>query len=419
MTFDQTAGDIIQTPGATSPTAAVLSGDPLIDQSVAPAAGAKTAPLPAGFDPQFGSKLNAMIAASGGRLRIVSGFRSHAQQQALWDEAVKRYGEIGARKWVAPPGHSNHEHGVAADLGGDLALAHKLAPQFGLVFPMPWEDWHVEPAGARTNPNAYTVPPPGYPDPTSAAAQATTQSHLASLVAGLSHLDPQDRAAAKTDLTTPTAGTGAPATTAPAPAAAGPIAPPTAPSAPTPSAGTTADVIAPSTSQGDTAKLIAGQPITDAASNAAATPEQVNAAAGQAGVVGNPSGVGHIQSTPEREAFARAIFAKLGVPDTPENLRALIAWQQGEGTSAAFNPLATTDHAPGSTAFNDNNGTPVQNFTSFEQGVDTTVQTLMNGRYGNILSALQQGNSAVAVAQAIAASPWGTGALVLKILGAG
>lgn len=402
MVLNQTAGDLIQTPAATSQTAAVLSGDPLIDQSVAPQASEKTAPLPAGFDPQFGSKINALIAASGGRIRIVSGYRSEAQQQALWDEAVKRYGPIGARKWVAPPGHSNHEKGIAADLGGDIALAHKLAPQFGLVFPMAWEGWHIEPSDARTNPNAYTVPPPGYPDPTSPQAQATTQTHLAALVQGLSHLDPQDREAAKAG----------PTDTATDPSTAA-IAAPTAPSAPAPSSGTTADAIASPSTVGDTAKVIQGQPLTDQA----ATTEDVNAAAGAAGVVGNPSGVGHIQSTPQRETFANAVLAKLGVPNTPENMRALVAWQQGEGTAAAFNPLATTDHAPGSTAFNDNNGDPVQNFTSFEQGVDTTVQTLTNGKYGNILGALQDGSSAIAVAQAIAASPWGTGALVLKILG--
>ncbi len=39
-----------------------------------------------------------------------------------------------------------------------------------------------------------------------------------------------------------------------------------------------------------------------------------------------------------------------------------------------------------------------------------------NGRYGNILAALKAGNNAMAVAQAIANSPWGTGSLVEKIL---
>ncbi len=115
-----------------------------------------------GLEPTFAQKLQAMIAASGGKITIRSGFRSVGEQQSLWDAALKKYGSASAaRKWVAPPGSSNHNKGAAVDLGGDLALAHKLAPRFGLNFPMGHEPWHVEPAGLRTSKDAYT-PPPGF-----------------------------------------------------------------------------------------------------------------------------------------------------------------------------------------------------------------------------------------------------------------
>lgn len=54
-------------------------------------------------------------------LEIVSGYRTHEEQQKLFAAAVAKYGsEKAARKWVAKPGHSKHETGTAIDfnLGG-------------------------------------------------------------------------------------------------------------------------------------------------------------------------------------------------------------------------------------------------------------------------------------------------------------
>lgn len=106
-----------------------------------------------GMDPDFQSRLQALIAevnARGGSLSVGSGYRSPERQAELFAAAVKKYGsERAARKWVAPPGRSNHNRGIAADLRGDLNLAHKLAPKFGLYFPMSHEPWHIEPRGSR------------------------------------------------------------------------------------------------------------------------------------------------------------------------------------------------------------------------------------------------------------------------------
>src|SRR5882724_5250477 len=102
-----------------------------------------------GLDPTFAQAIYAMVAASGGKLHIVSAYRSNDEQAQLYRRAIQQHGQADARNWVAPPGHSNHNKGLAVDLGGDLDLAHKLAPQFGLVFPMSWEPWHIEPVGLR------------------------------------------------------------------------------------------------------------------------------------------------------------------------------------------------------------------------------------------------------------------------------
>lgn len=103
-----------------------------------------------GLDPAFAAAVKRMVAASGGRLTLVSGYRSPQRQAQLYAAAIKKYGSAkAARKWVAPPGHSNHGRGVAYDLGGDLKWAHANAAKFGLYFPMGHEPWHVELQGTR------------------------------------------------------------------------------------------------------------------------------------------------------------------------------------------------------------------------------------------------------------------------------
>mgnify|MGYP002140046610 FL=1 len=50
------------------------------------------------------------------QLQVYSGYRSPERQAQLWDAALKKYGSPeAARKWVAPPGRSQHGHGNAAE----------------------------------------------------------------------------------------------------------------------------------------------------------------------------------------------------------------------------------------------------------------------------------------------------------------
>lgn len=128
-----------------------------------------------------------------------------------------------------------------------------------------------------------------------------------------------------------------------------------------------------------------------------------------AGPSGSTAGVGLPTGN-----WAQDILNMLHDPASQQNLQALQAWHQAEGGNASYNPFNTTQGAPGASNYN---SVGVKNYGSEDQGVQATVQTLQNGRYGNILQALASGNNARAVAQAIANSPWGTGALVLKVLG--
>jgi len=114
--------------------------------------------------------------------------------------------------------------------------------------------------------------------------------------------------------------------------------------------------------------------------------------------------------------YFTGILKGVGAPITPANLTALSAWHQAEGGQAANNPFNTTQPLQGATSYN---SVGVRNYPTPEAGIQATVQTLTNGRYGNILGALKAGNDPTAVARAIAQSPWGTGSGVLRVLGAG
>ncbi len=95
----------------------------------------------AGLDPMFAARLSCLLEAVPG-LSIVSGFRTQAEQAALYERKPDL---------ASPPGHSMHELGLAADLGfpSDEArrLAHASAAGCGVEFPVSYEPWHVEPIG--------------------------------------------------------------------------------------------------------------------------------------------------------------------------------------------------------------------------------------------------------------------------------
>jgi hypothetical protein len=135
---------------------------------------------------------------------------------------------------------------------------------------------------------------------------------------------------------------------------------------------------------------------------------QSTASSGATGSV-TPAGA----ATTDREQWAHDFLTRLGMPVTSENVRLMVAWQQAEGTRAQFNPLATTQNMPGATKFN---SVGVKNFLTYDDGITANIKAITNGRYEPILASLRRGDNAVATAQAIAASPWGSGGLVLKIL---
>lgn len=100
-----------------------------------------------GLHPRMARAVRALIEAADGRVTVTSGHRSIADQAALWSDALARYGTAEkADNWVAPPGSSMHERGLAVDLGGDLGAAVRLIQRLRLplVRPLSHEPWHFE-----------------------------------------------------------------------------------------------------------------------------------------------------------------------------------------------------------------------------------------------------------------------------------
>ena len=63
---------------------------------------------------QAAAMLAACLRAVGaaGRILPVSGWRSHAEQQAIWADTLRREGAAFTKKYVALPGCSEHETGT-------------------------------------------------------------------------------------------------------------------------------------------------------------------------------------------------------------------------------------------------------------------------------------------------------------------
>lgn len=60
----------------------------------------------------------------------VSGYRPHAEQVQLYEDALREHGEAFTRQYVALPGHSEHETGLAIDVGENIDEIDFIRPSF-------------------------------------------------------------------------------------------------------------------------------------------------------------------------------------------------------------------------------------------------------------------------------------------------
>lgn len=99
----------------------------------------------------------------------------------------------------------------------------------------------------------------------------------------------------------------------------------------------------------------------------------------QATPAGAPSGT--------TDALLGAVLSRLNLPVSQQNLALLRTMARGEGMNPGyFNPLATTQPEVGAGSLN---SVGVREYSSFEQGVQATADTLRNGNYDNVLAGMK------------------------------
>ena len=89
------------------------------------------------FVPALGWMLSDLARSTVGNISVTSGYRSYAEQAALFAANPNP-------RMVAPPGRSNHQQGIAADISPQRPSYGGRERRSGLVFPMSWEPWHIE-----------------------------------------------------------------------------------------------------------------------------------------------------------------------------------------------------------------------------------------------------------------------------------
>lgn len=67
---------------------------------------------------------------SGERIVPVSGLRSREEQVRIWEDTLRKEGEAFTRTYVAKPGHSEHESGLAIDLAENRDKIDFICPDF-------------------------------------------------------------------------------------------------------------------------------------------------------------------------------------------------------------------------------------------------------------------------------------------------
>jgi hypothetical protein len=136
-----------------------------------------------GFMNNFNSMASEYTQRTGKKLVVTSGYRDIAKQKQLWDaELAKNNGDVAkTRKFVAPPGSSKHNFGMALDVNkGDTrnineAASMGLLAKYKMWRPMGHEDWHVEPLGSRSGGQAPAQAPTAVAGKTTAPKSSDNQ----------------------------------------------------------------------------------------------------------------------------------------------------------------------------------------------------------------------------------------------------
>ena len=128
----------------------------------------------------------------------------------------------------------------------------------------------------------------------------------------------------------------------------------------------------------------------------------------------NIAGTRAVLGTGDQQEWAKQFLGRIGAPVTDTNLKSVNTWMRFEGghwkNSAHYNPLNTTLDMGGSEIMNSHK---VRRYTSMEEGLDATVQTILGNKsaergYDAIVNALKNNADPQTVFNLINDSSWGT-----------
>lgn len=145
-------------------------------------------------------------------------------------------------------------------------------------------------------------------------------------------------------------------------------------------------------------------------------------------VVGSVSSKTELQKTriSSDDDFYKSILSCIGAPATVENMKFLYAWRQAEGGTAKYNPFNTSRKKQNATFYNclskDSSGkciSGVKNYSTKEDGIQATCETLKLPMYSELVNQLKSGTHSaneLAKNNLTALKTWGTGELIAKVL---
>ena len=114
------------------------------------------------------------------------------------------------------------------------------------------------------------------------------------------------------------------------------------------------------------------------------------------------------------DQWALDFLAAARFPATPANVQVVVSWEYAESGAGGgmWNPLNTTQGGyAGETDFN---SVGVKNYARYVDGIAANARVIRNGYYGAAVASFTMGTDARRTADAITASPWGTGYIALR-----
>lgn len=114
------------------------------------------------------------------------------------------------------------------------------------------------------------------------------------------------------------------------------------------------------------------------------------------------------------EQWAHDFLTAAGFPKTAANLQVVVSWEYAESGAGGgrFNPLNTTQG--GYAGETDLNSVGVKNYVRYADGIAANARVIHNGYYPAVVAGFLAGHDARVIADAITASPWGTGHIALR-----